>query len=241
MATSLIAVAGVLVASVVGGMTGFASALLTTPVLLLTGFRVDEVVVVNLLAGLVTRIGVLIATRHIVGWRLVATIVAASAPGALVGALTVPYLDDRVLRTAAGVVVCVLGALLLVATSGTGRPPGRTAAAFAGFAGGYLSTSISLNGPPIALLLARGRPEPTRFVADLAGYVVGTNLIALLILGVNGQIPGSVLSPTLPLLLASAIVGNAIGFRLTRLVPARPFRFVVIGLVIVSGVVTAIT
>lgn len=239
--TLLIAMISMLAASVVGGITGFASALLTTPVLLLVGFRIDEVVVVNLLAGLITRIGVLITARHVVEWRLVTTIVVASAPGALAGALTVPHVDDRLLETAAGVLVSVLGVLLLLTASGTGRPPGPVPTALAGFAGGFLSTSISLNGPPVALLLARGRPEPTRFVADLAGYVVGTNLIALLVLGLNGRIPASVLTPTLPLLLLAAIVGNAIGFRLTRFVPARPFRFIVVGLVIVSGLVTAIT
>lgn len=35
---------------------------------------------------------------------------------------------------------------------------------------GYFSTTTSLNGPPVVLLLGRAKLPPLSFIADLAGY-----------------------------------------------------------------------
>ncbi|WP_027946884.1 sulfite exporter TauE/SafE family protein [Amycolatopsis taiwanensis] len=241
MTTLVLAMSGMLLASVVGGATGFATSLLSTPVLLLLGFGVAEVVVVNLTATLVSRIAVLALRRHDVDWRGVGLLVGGSLPGAVTGAFTVGYLDQRVLKTVTGIVVAVLGVYLLLRRGQPASVPGRRAYLCVGLAGGYLSTSTSLNGPPVALLLGRARPTPARFVADFAGYFVGTNAISLAVLGLHGRIPGAVLWPVLPLLVAAGVAGNQIGTRLADAIPREAFQLAVTCLVIVSGVVTAVS
>ncbi|TNC25737.1 sulfite exporter TauE/SafE family protein [Amycolatopsis alkalitolerans] len=241
MTTILFAMSGVLLASVVGGAAGFATSLLAAPLLLLLGFGVREVVVVNLTATLVTRALALVLYRRLVDWRGVAALVAGSAPGAVAGAFTVPYLNQQVLKTVTGVVICALGLFLLLHRPRSAPPPGCGLYACVGAVGGYLSTSISLNGPPVAMLLDRARLPPSRFVADFAGYFVGTNAISLAVLGLHGQIPGSLLWPALPLLAAAAIAGNQIGARLTTVIPRHAFQVVVKCLVIASGVATAVS
>ncbi|NKQ54001.1 sulfite exporter TauE/SafE family protein [Amycolatopsis sp. K13G38] len=241
MTTLVLAMAGVLLASVIGGITGFATSLLSAPCLLLLGFGIAEVVVVNLVATLVSRVAVLLLSRHLVDWRTVALLTMGSAPGAAAGAFTVGYLDQHVLKTVTGIVIAVLGVYLLLRSEQRAAVPGKQAYVGVGVVGGYLSTSISLNGPPVALLLGRAGLTPARFVADFAGYFVGTNAISLALLALNGRVPGAVLWPALPLLAVAAVAGNQIGVRLTPVIPRRAFALAVKLLVIASGVVTAVS
>ncbi|RTL70176.1 MAG: sulfite exporter TauE/SafE family protein [Pseudonocardiaceae bacterium] len=237
----LVGVVTMLLASVVGGMAGFAMSLLSAPSLLLAGFGFAEVVAINLTATLVSRVAVLWTFRDVVDRRRVALLVAGSAPGAVAGALTVGHLDKHVLTVATGIVVTVLGVLLLVAGRRTGPEPRAPEFVGTGVVGGFLSTSISLNGPPVAILLHRARLEPVQFVADFAGYFVVTNTLSLLILGVHGAIPTSILWPALPALVVAALIGNRLGTRLTTRIPQATFRTVVSALIVASGIVVIVS
>lgn len=134
-------------ASVVGGATGFAASLLATPLLILLGFDVPAVVVVNLVATGATRIVTLAVSWRSVDVRRVAVLVASSVPGAVVGATTVGMLDPQVLKTVAGSVVAVIGLYLLLRPAPGARLPGRPAEVVSGLTSGRLSTSLSFNGP----------------------------------------------------------------------------------------------
>lgn len=228
-------------AAVVGGVTGFAAALLATPALLLLGFGVSEVVVVNLTATLVTRMAALWALRDEVEWRAVALLAGGGLPGAVAGAVTGAYLDHDVLTVVAGIAVLVAGVHMLVRRSPENRA-GIGSAPFVavGAVGGYLATTISLNGPPVAILLGRTRRTPTQYIADFAGYFVAVNAISLGALVVSGRFDWSLLWPVVPVLVGSALVGNRVGMRLHRRIPAHAFRPLVAVLVIVAGIATIV-
>lgn len=233
--------AAVGIAAILGGATGFGSSLLSTPLLLLVGLPVPEVVVINLTTTLVTRTAVLYRSRRHVDLRWVALLAAGSIPGAWLGAVTMGLIPPHVLKPVAGVLV-VLAGLRLAFVDGGGRPrsPGAALVAATGLTGGYLSTTTSLNGPPAAVLLARARVPPTAFIADLAGYFVVTNALSLTILGARDQIPHAVLWPALPVFLLTAVTGNQLGGVLARRLSGRAFRIAVVVLVVVSGLVTAV-
>ena len=59
----------VLGASVLGGVTGFGFALVCTPLLLLAGFALQDVVVVNLTISGLTRVVTVVQLRHSVNRR----------------------------------------------------------------------------------------------------------------------------------------------------------------------------
>jgi len=69
-------------AAVVGGATGFGTALIAAPFMLLAGFKVEDVVIINLVAGVVTRIGVSLRLRAHIDWCRVTLLVGGSLPGA---------------------------------------------------------------------------------------------------------------------------------------------------------------
>jgi uncharacterized protein len=241
----LLALAGaaVGVAAILGGATGFGASLLATPLLLLVGLPVPEVVVINLTATLVTRIAVVCRWHRHVTWRRVALLGIGSVPGAWLGSETATLVDSHVLKPVAGVLVTLAGLRMAWAARRTARPPCSPSAgwqALTGLVGGYLSTSTSLNGPPTALMLARAGLTPVAFIADLAGYFVVTNVLALTVLGLRDQIPHSALWPALPVCVAAALAGNIVGGWVGRALPTRTFRLVVITLVVIAGIATAV-
>ncbi|MGZ9827780.1 hypothetical protein ACXYTP_12810 [Tsukamurella ocularis] len=73
------------------------------------------------------------------------------------------------------------------------------------------------------------------FVADLAGYFVVTNTVALGLVVTGGMLPDSFPWHAMPLFLLAAFVGNAAGLRCGALLPVETFRALVIALVIGSG------
>ncbi|WP_158884992.1 sulfite exporter TauE/SafE family protein [Amycolatopsis anabasis] len=237
----VLAALAVAASSLVGGATGFATSLLSTPGLLLLGYDVPFVVTVNLAATLVSRILVVCRSWRAIEPKRVGLLVAGSAPGAVLGAVTVGAIPVHVLRIFAGVVVALLGFLLLLPTLGDPAGPGRAGHVATGLASGYLATSVSLNGPPVAALLSAANLPVRAFIANLACYFICTNLISLTTLGVTGGIPRHGLLPVLPVLLVAAIVGNQFGTAVSSRVPRKVFKYVVAGLVVVSGVVTALS
>ncbi len=228
-------------ASVVGGATGFGTALVATPLMLLVGLSVPEVVFVSLVVGLVTRSAVTFQLRAHVIWSRVGLFALGSIPGAWAGAVVLHVLPMHILKVAAGVLAVLCGISMIVPNRGEPRTPSRAAQAATGAVGGFLSTTTSLNGPPPALLLTRARVPPPVFIADLAGYFTVVSAVSLIILGARDQFPHSILWPALPIFVAAGLLGNVGGLWIAHRLPVRVFRLAVIVLVIVAGAMTALS
>ncbi|GAF48160.1 sulfite exporter TauE/SafE family protein [Rhodococcus wratislaviensis] len=229
------------IASIIGGATGFGTALIATPVMLMVGFDVREVVFVNLVAGLVTRVNVAYQLWSQINWCRVALLGGGSLPGAWLGAVTLSLLPEQYLKPAAGALVMLCGiAMALPVRTVSPRQPSAVAQALTGGVGGYLGTTTSLNGPPPVLLLMRARLPPLAFIADLAGYFIVANVIALGTLFIRDEITVSMVWPRLPVFVIAALVGNLTGLSIARRITPGMFRSAVIVLVIASGAVTLV-
>jgi uncharacterized membrane protein YfcA len=225
-------------ASIIGGATGFGSALISTPLMLLFGFSVPEVVVINLVMSLVTGLNVAYRLRDHIEWTRVALLGGGGIPGAWLGAETVNLLPEHDLKLAAGAVVMLAGIGMAIPTRRQARDPSAAAQVATGVVGGYLSTTTSLNGPPPVLLLTRARLPPLNFIADLAGYFVVINAVSLVILWFRNEVPPGVTWPMLSEFVAAALVGNLAGLWIARQLPVKVFRSTVIVLVIIAGALT---
>ena len=115
------------------------------------------------------------------------------------------------------------------------------AAAVAGFFGGFLGASTSLNGVAPVLLLARDKASPRSFLADLAMYFVGANAIGLAILAARHTLRTDALSPAFLVWLPGSLLGNWLGTTLGPRLPEVAFRRLTLAIVFVAGGVTAIT
>jgi uncharacterized membrane protein YfcA len=232
----------VALASFLGGVTGFGYSLVATPLLLLDGYALPFVVTANLALAFVTRLSVAVRFRRSAWPRRVAMLVGGAVPGLWLGTEVLRTVDETTIKIAAGLVTMVAAALL--ARSLNAPPPRRTipgAAAVAGFLGGFLGASTSLNGVAPVLLLARDKASPRSFLADLAMYFVGANAIGLAILAARHTIRTDALSPAFLVWLPGSLLGNWLGTALGPRLPERAFRRLTLAIVFVAGGVTALT
>src|SRR5919112_4625322 len=215
----------VALASFLGGVTGFGYSLVATPLLLLDGYALRFVVTVNLALAFVTRISVAVRFRRSMSPRRVALLIGGAVPGLYLGVVVLGAVNPTDIKIAAGVVTMIAAAL--IARSVNAPPPRRAipgAAAVAGFVGGFLGASTSLNGVAPVLLLARDKASPRSFLADLAMYFVGANAIGLSILALEGTIRTEALWPAFLVWLPGSLLGNWLGTALGPRLPEVAFR-----------------
>jgi uncharacterized protein len=232
----------VALASFLGGVTGFGYSLVATPLLLIYGYSLAFVVTVNLALALITRISVAVRFRHSMWPRRVALLVGGAIPGLYLGVVVLGAVNPTDIKIAAGVVTMI--AALLIARSVNAPPPRHTipgATAVAGFLGGFLGASTSLNGVAPVLLLARDKAAPRSFLADLAMYFVCANAIGLAILAARHTLDTDALSPAFWAWLPGSLLGNWLGTTLGPRLPEAAFRRLTLAVVFVAGGVTALT
>ncbi len=224
-----------------GGITGFGASLISTPTLLLLGLPLRSVVIVNLSIVLVTRAVTALRLREHVSLRRPALLVLGSIPGLYCGTLLLGWVDVIFLKRFAGITI-VIATLIQMAAMRRPPPPRIPGApVIAGWLGGVLGATTSLNGIPPAILLARDRSAPRNFQADLAVYFACSNTIGLALLAARGSFVGHALIPVALVWMPGALVGNAIGTVLGGRLPDRFFLSVAFVLAGIAGAITALT
>ena len=227
-------------AAIVGGATGFGSALIGTPLMLLVGVDLPVAVAMNLAAGLVTRLVVAVQLRSEMVPRRVVQLCGGAVPGIFAGLAVMSLLPMGALRTLAGAATVICGLWLALPTARPGAP-GSALTISTGVIGGFLTSTTSLGGPPPVLLMQWARVPPLTFIADLAGYFVVTTGLSLAVLVVGGKVPTDLPWWLIVGVLVAAIAGNAIGVRIARRLDRERFRVLVIVFVIVAGLATLFT
>ncbi len=227
--------------AILGGVTGFGASLLSTPTLLLLGLPLRWVVVINLATVLVTRAVTAVRLREHVSLRRPAWLVLGSIPGLYCGTVLLGWVDVTFLKRFAGVTIIV--ATLLQIRAMNRPPPPRIPGApiIAGWLGGVLGATTSLNGVPPAILLARDRSSPRSFQADLAVYFAFSNTIGLLLLAARGVFVPRALIPTALIWIPGALLGNALGTTLGGRLPDRFFLYLAFALAAIAGCITTLT
>jgi uncharacterized membrane protein YfcA len=232
----------VLAATFLAGVVGFAYGLVALPLLLLVGIPLGDVVVINLVVGLASRISVVARRRNDVNWPRARLLLVGCVPGVLVGIVVRDRCDTDLIQLAAGVVTLV--AVAAIARNrpavGASADSPATVVLTAGGLGGFLGVITSLNGVPPALLLTGNRAKARTMVADLAVYFVLGNLLTLLILSQSGQAPAQWVWLALLLWVPIGLVGNLVGVGLGPRMPYRLFRRLTIAVIVVSGLASSI-
>lgn len=230
----------VFLAALLGGATGFGFGLVSAPLLLVLGFPLKYVVTANLALGLLTRISVAVRFREHLIPRFAGTLILFSVPGLVAGTYIVTTVSPSTIKTATGILI-VLVVLFLALTHGHAKPrhlPGSSA--LAGFLGGFLGATTSLNGIPGALLLTRNQAAAQVFQANMAVYFVISNTIALILLAHQHTLVPSALFPTVLIWLPGALIANLGGAILSTRISARFFRWLTLIMAFLAGTVTAL-
>jgi uncharacterized membrane protein YfcA len=132
-----------------------------------------------------------------------------AVPGLAAGVVVLRVAPSSVLRV-------VVGASVIVATIVRGvlaraRPGWALAAAPAGFAAGVLTTSATVNGPPLVLFLLGRGATPAQMRATLAAVFIALDALTLAALALGGALVWPALSAVVALAVAMPF-GIAAGF-----------------------------
>jgi uncharacterized membrane protein YfcA len=212
--------------------TGMGFALVLSPALFAV-MEPEEAVTAVLLLGAVLCALILVESRG-VGTHGLGRLLVAALPGLAVGLVVLAALSKEALQVGVGVVVVAAAAWQLRHSEGL-----RLSAVVAGFLSGVFTTSISVNGPPLALWLEAERVPPAVFRATLAAAFLILDIagVALIVSREGGDaVDLGQLGPLVACVLAGYALG-AVGFR--RL-DAERFSAIVLTVVICTGLASVL-
>lgn len=191
----LLAAVATLVAAAIQSATGLGFAMIAAPALLAL-LEPREAITILLLLSLLVSVLLLFGERRPLAIRRrdLSAVLAAALPGLALGVLVLEAVTKEQLQVLTGAVVIIVAAIQLGmpepdAASGSGEGvavhPATTAGV--GVVVGALTTSTSVNGPPLALwLFARGA-SPAEVRDTLAAGFLALNVLGLLALAATGE------------------------------------------------------
>lgn len=224
----------VFVATVVQQVSGFGFALLAVPLSSLA-IGPKDAVVVAMVAGFVSSGKMAWGLRARAQVRELRRLLLGAAVGLPLGVVGLALIPEDPLQVALAVVVLAMVVALGVGFRRPSTHP-RTQVG-AGVASGLLNGSLGTGGPPVILLLQAADTEQHSFRATTTSFFAVCDVVAIPLIVISGAasaIGWWCAAASLPALL----VGDAIGDRLAYRIDAAQFRRLVLGLLVVTAVVT---
>ena len=225
----LLASAVVVIAAAIQGSVGFGMNALSFPILL----TIDESLVPGplLIAHLSLVLMMSASEMSQRDSRALAWAVAGSIPGVAAGAWLISLVSKAQLVALA---IAALLLVIIVVLRGVELDRGKGTLVGVGVLSGILGTTVSVNGPPLALALIGG-PGAVRRGTMAVFLTIGTALSIVALTGV-GRFGSSELVSGL-LLVPAAGIGMLIAVSVRRIVDRIDARLVVIPLAVVSAVI----
>jgi uncharacterized protein len=212
--------------------TGMGFALVLSPALFAV-MDPEEAVTAVLILGAALCALILFESRRVATHGLARLLVPA-LPGLGVGVLVLAALSKESLQIGVGVVVIAAAAWQLRHGAAV-----RLGALVAGFLGGVLTTSISVNGPPLALWLESEDVPPPVFRTTLAAAFLILDVAGVALIVSREGADTADLGRLGPLL-ACVLAGYALGAAGFRRLDAERFSAIVLTVVICTGLASVL-
>ena len=227
-----LAAVAALAGAAVQSATGLGFALLLSPALFVVLEPAEAVTAVLLLGAALCAL-VLVESRRVATHGLARLLVPA-LPGLGVGMVVLAALSKEPLQVGVGVAVIAAAAWQL-------RHPAaiRFPAWVAGVLSGALTTSISVNGPPLALWLESEELSPAEFRTTLAAAFLILDILGVGVIVSSEGVDTVVLGKVLPLL-ACVFAGYALGAVAFRRLDGGRFSAVVSMVIICTGLASVL-
>lgn len=224
-------------------IVGFGIAPFLSPVALIF-FSPPAAIVTTILVGTLSCIIILFQARKnsLVKPRVVGRILLGAIPGLLIGAYIVTRIDKAPLQVIIGVVV-IIGVLiqefaLPKPTRTFGVTKGITAS---GFLSGILNATAANGAPPMAMWLRTHKITPDQIRQNIAAMFICVNLCSLT--AIHYLKPATYnydVALTFGLLVPVVFLGNYIGNRLIKRVKIKLYEQLIVGVIIMTGLVSII-
>lgn len=228
----------ILMASVLKGITGFGFALIAVPLLSLF-LPLHMLIPAMSLFNLFASIHLLLKIKVNLKFRYFLPMFLASLAGIPVGVYALENLNENLLQLLVGIVILVFTVMLFL--MGNRDPKYKhKPIVFAGFLGGFLGSSISLSGPPIALAMSRKKYSKNLFRANFAVFGVLSSLFTSVVYLIKGILIATSLKFA-TFLFPFLLLGTALGNQIAKNIHYKPFRKIVLIINLVVGLAVVIT
>jgi len=224
----------VVIASLVKGITGFGFALVALPPLMIW-YSPKEIIPVLLLCNLFSSVLIVLQKkdRQLINKQFEWLIIF-GALFTIVGVVFLKYLPEHLLIVIVSVFLIILTVLSILGVQYPLKITDRSykiAGAFLGF----LTGSISISGPPMALFLYSAKVDKQQFREIFSWFSVVTSVVALAGYFVLGILTLQSLKTSL-LFLPILFIGSFIGKRINNIIPVIVFKKAILIITLFSSV-----
>lgn len=224
----------VVIASLVKGITGFGFALVALPPLMIW-YSPKEIIPVLLLCNLFASVLIILQKkdRQLIN-RQFKWLIIFGALFTIVGVIFLKYLPEHLLIVIVSIFLIILTALSILGVQYPIKITNRSykiAGAFLGF----LTGSISISGPPMALFLYSAKVDKQQFREIFSWFSIVTSIVALAGYVVLGILTIESLKMSL-LFLPILFIGSFIGKKLNNLIPLIVFKKAILIITLFSSV-----
>ena len=234
----ILALFAVLFAAFIRGLAGFGFALILAPILLLI-LNPVAVVVINLSLSLLSNIVVVIHSFARIDFKRVLPMALSSLLGIPLGVWIISVVASSILKIVIGAVIICFAVLVASGFRKTFAGE-RLSSSIAGFFSGLLSSSTSLGGPPVVLLM-HSQEWPKEIIhPSLAGYFLFLGCCSLGALSLSGQVHTETVV-TAASLAPALVVGTGLGTVAFHRVNTRFFRALSVAIIICTGLLGVIS
>jgi len=222
----------------VKGLTGFGFSLVAVATLVLVA-QPSSVVPVVLLMNSVINLVLLYSVRREVDPGRILPLALAGVAGLPLGTYILVVTNADTLRIVIGVVILLFAVALLLGLRREIKRE-RLGAGLVGAASGILNGSVGIGGPPVVLFLSHLGLGKRSFRANLVGYFLCINLVAIPFYYAGGLLTGEVFK-MFALFIPALALGGLTGSKLVSRVSERAFRYVTLAIVMVAAVMAILT
>ncbi|MEO5901501.1 MAG: sulfite exporter TauE/SafE family protein [Ilumatobacteraceae bacterium] len=218
-------------ASFVQAIAGFGFGLLAVPLMSLA-IAPKRAVVISALVGVLITTWQAWSMRRDADRPVVKRMTIAAYVGMPFGLVVLITFSNDALRLLLGIAVLVATAVL---ATNLRVAVGPHADYVAGFVSGVLNTSLSTNGPPLAVVLQARRLDAPEFRATISTVFALSNAFALVLFIASGKVTRSGLVAA-ALAAPALALGQALGYPIRRHVHGARFRVLVLLLLAAAGI-----
>ncbi len=220
------------------GLSGFGFSLFALPFVTLL-IAPHEVVPVMIIYSIIINIVVLYSARTHIQIRAIRIFLVFGILGLPFGTYLLLIFPNSILKVMIGIIVIFWGAFFLSGLK-LKIKKGKIVKILFGFISGVLGSSISLSGPPLIVYFTDTRMKKQYFRANLALYFIILNIITIILYSANNLMTSKVFNTSLkyfPALMLGVITGSL----LSKKIPEKIFRNLVLILLIISGLIIIFT
>ena len=223
----LVATVIIFVGAYIQTALGFGLAIVAAPIL----FFLDPLYVPAPITISALTLSLVMAVRHreTISFSGLKYAILGRVPGTIAGGMLLVWISIEQLALWVG--ISVIGAVMLSLSNLKLRPSGSSMFA-AGFLSGFMGTSTSIGGPPMALLLQNEKSDFIR--ANMSAFFSVSCLISLVMLLFVGKLDDRHIGLSLPFLPAT-LAGYWVAMKTVRKISRNSLRYSSLGLCALAG------